>query len=70
MKRHVSPSAPLPLFVSSEVRELEVERERLVAALKRMREQHRHGAIQRTEFRLQNITGRILAVAQGKEIRS
>ena len=57
MKRPASPS-PLPLFVTSDVRMLEAERERLAAALKRMRQQHRHGAILRTEFRLQQITGR------------
>lgn len=62
------PAAPLPLFQSADIRRLEAERERLARSLERMRREKRHGAIQRTEFRLRQITGRILAAAQGKEI--
>lgn len=62
-----APAAPLPLFVAPEIRRLEVERERLAEALKRMRRERRRGAIQKTEFRLRQITGRILAASQGKE---
>ena len=61
-------AAPLPLFVAPEIRRLEAERERLAKSLERMRREKRRGAIQRTEFRLRQITGRILAAAQGKEI--
>lgn len=58
---------PLPLFVSAEIAALEKERDRLQAALKKMRDCRRHGAILRTEFRLRNLTGRILAASQGRE---
>jgi hypothetical protein len=59
--------APLPLFEHADIRRLEAERERLAKALKRMRAERRRGAILRTEFRLRQITGRILAASQGKE---
>jgi hypothetical protein len=64
------PLPSLPLFTSAEVSVLEAERTRLVSALERMRRERRHGAILKTEFRLQRVTGQILALAQGKEIRS
>jgi hypothetical protein len=64
--KHPAPQ-PLPLFVSAEITALEQERDRLAAALKRMRQKRRYGAIQRTEFRLQTLTGQILAVAYRKE---
>jgi hypothetical protein len=64
------PQPPLPLFISAEVQMLEAERARLAHALDRMRRERRHGAILKTEFRLQRLSGHILALSQGKEFRS
>ena len=61
--------AVLPLFISPEMRTLEIERERLAGVLQRNRKEHRHGAILKTEYRLLNLTSQILALSQGKEIK-
>jgi hypothetical protein len=63
-------SAPLPLFVAPELTRLNAERMRLITALETMRKQRRRGAILRTEYRLQNVTTRILAISEGKDIGS
>jgi hypothetical protein len=67
--KQVSP-AVLPLFVSPQLRDLETRREQLAARLERMRKERRHGAIIKTEARLQDVTTKILAIWKGKEIAS
>jgi hypothetical protein len=57
-----------PLFAHAEIARLEQERAQLMAALVRMRQHRRHGAILRTEFRLQQISAEILRTAFGKDM--
>jgi hypothetical protein len=57
-----------PLFAHAEIARLEQERARLKAVLARMRKESRHGAILRTEFRLQQISAEILRTAFGKDM--